>query len=94
MHARRSVSYTHLDVYKRQVRGRYLVGNVVDAETGEVLVPTTKMMDAGDAKLLETRHWVQQNIREGDRCEFNPANENERPTVMIRTVLTLSLIHI
>ncbi len=77
-----------IEKFSDRVRGRYLVGNVVDAETGEILVSTAKMMDASDAKLLETRHWVQENVREGDRCEFNPENENERPTVMIRTVLT------
>ena len=77
-----------IEKFSDRVRGRFLVGDVVDAETGEVLVSNTKMMDEGDAKIMETRHWVQQNVREGDRCEYDPANPNQRPTVMIRTVLT------
>ena len=60
---------------------------LADADTGEVLLPNTKMMDEDDAKLLETHKWVQANYREGDRCAFDPAVD-ENPTVMIRTVLT------
>ena len=77
-----------IEKFSDRVRGRFLVGDVVDAETGEVLVSNTKMMDEGDAKIMETHHWVQQNVREGDRCEYDPANPNQHPTVMIRTVLT------
>ena len=77
-----------IEKFSDRLRGRFLVGDVVDAETGEVLVPNTKMMDESDAKIMETRHWVQQNVREGDRCEYDPANADQRPTVMIRTVLT------
>ncbi|WP_298025036.1 DNA-directed RNA polymerase subunit beta' [uncultured Dysosmobacter sp.] len=76
-----------IEKFSDRLRGRFLVSDVVDAETGEVLVPATRMMDERDAKLLESRHWVQQNVREGDRCEYDPAGD-ERPTVMIRTVLT------
>ena len=77
-----------IEKFSDRLRGRFLVGDVVDAETGEVLVPNTKMMDESDAKIMETHHWVQQNVREGDRCEYDPANADQRPTVMIRTVLT------
>ena len=77
-----------IEKFSDRVRGRFLVSDVVDADTGEVLVSNTKMMDEGDAKIMETRHWVQQNVREGDRCEYDPANPDQRPTVMIRTVLT------
>ena len=64
-----------------------LVGDVVDAETGEVLIPNTKMMMEDDAALMESRAWVQKNPRQGDECRFDPAKD-EYPTVMIRTVLT------
>jgi len=72
-----------------RLRGRFLVGDVVDADTGEVLLSNDKMMDGSEDKLLESRKWVQENIRPGDRCEFDPAGSpDKKPTVMIRTVLT------
>ena len=76
-----------IEKFSDRIRGRFLVGNVVDAETGEVLLTSDRMMQESDAKILESRHWVQENFREGDRCEFDPARD-EHPTVMIRTVLT------
>ena len=76
-----------IEKFSDRVRGRYLVGDVVDAATGEVLIPNTKMMMEDDAKLMETRAWVQKNPRQGDECRFDPAKD-EYPTVMIRTVLT------
>ena len=76
-----------IEKFSDRIRGRFLVGDVVDADTGEVLLPNTKMMEENDAKLLETHKWVQANYREGDRCTFDPAVD-ENPTVMIRTVLT------
>ena len=76
-----------IEKFSDRLRGRYLVSDVVDAETGEVLLPSSRMMEEGDAKVLETRHWVQANTCEADRCEFDPARD-EQPTVMIRTVLT------
>ncbi|WP_300692580.1 DNA-directed RNA polymerase subunit beta' [uncultured Oscillibacter sp.] len=72
-----------------RLRGRFLVGDVVDADTGEVLLSNDKMMDGSEDKLLESRKWVQENVRPGDRCEFDPAGDpDKKPTVMIRTVLT------
>ena len=76
-----------IEKFSDRVRGRYLVGDVVDAETGEVLIPNTKMMMEDDAALMESRAWVQKNPRQGDECRFDPAKD-EYPTVMIRTVLT------
>nr|WP_326126725.1 DNA-directed RNA polymerase subunit beta' [uncultured Oscillibacter sp.] len=76
-----------IEKFSDRLRGRYLVGDVVDADTGEVLVPSDRMMGEADAKLLESHKWVQENVLEGDRCAFDPAKD-ERPTVMIRTVLT------
>ena len=76
-----------IEKFSDRIRGRFLVGDVVDTATGEVLVSNTKMMDVDDAKLLETHAWVQENYREGDRCTFDPATD-DHPTVMIRTVLT------
>ena len=77
-----------IEKFSDRLRGRFLVGDIVDAETGEVLVPNTKMMDEKDAKLLETRKWVQKNPRAGDECSYDPAVDESKPTVMIRTVLT------
>ena len=76
-----------IEKFSDRLRGRYLVGDVVDAETGEVLLSSSRMMREDDAKVLETRHWVQANACEEDRCEFDPAKGGQ-PTVMIRTVLT------
>ncbi|MDD3347685.1 MAG: DNA-directed RNA polymerase subunit beta' [Oscillibacter sp.] len=77
-----------IEKFSDRLRGRFLVGDVVDPETGEVLVSGSEMMDEKDAKLLETRKWVQKNYREGDNCAYDPAQENSKPVVMIRTVLT------
>jgi len=78
-----------IEKFSDRVRGRFLVGDVVDAETGEVLVSNTKMMDENDAKIMESHKWVQKNPREGDFCSFDPnAGNDSKPTVMIRTVLT------
>ena len=78
-----------IEKFSDRVRGRFLVGDVVDAETGEVLVSNTKMMDENDAKIMESHKWVQKNPREGDFCSFDPsAGDDSKPTVMIRTVLT------
>ncbi len=77
-----------IEKFSDRLRGRFLVSDAVDAETGEVLVSADKMMDEKDAKLLETRKWVQDNHREGDRCEFDPTAADAKPVVMIRTVLT------
>ena len=76
-----------IEKFSDRLRGRFLVGDVVDADTGEVLLSSTKMMDENDAKILETHKWVQANYRDGDRCTFDPAVD-EHPTVMIRTLLT------
>ncbi|MBM6851853.1 DNA-directed RNA polymerase subunit beta' [Oscillibacter valericigenes] len=76
-----------IEKFSDRIRGRFLVGDVVDADTGEVLLSNTKMMDESDARILETHKWVQANYRDGDRCTFDPAVD-EHPTVMIRTVLT------
>ena len=78
-----------IEKFSDRIRGRFLVGDVVDAETGEVLVSNTKMMDENDAKIMESHKWVQKNPREGDFCSFDPnAGDDSKPTVMIRTVLT------
>ena len=77
-----------IEKFSDRLRGRFLVGDIVDAETGEVLVPNTKMMDEKDAKILETHKWVQKNPRAGDECSYDPSVDESKPTVMIRTVLT------
>ena len=77
-----------IEKFSDRVRGRFLVSPVVDDETGEVLVPADRMMDEKDAKILESHKWTQKNYRPGDLCQFDPAEENAKPVVMIRTVLT------
>ena len=77
-----------IEKFSDRLRGRFLVSDIVDSETGEVLVSNTKMMDEKDAKILETHKWVQKNPRAGDECSYDPAVEDSKPTVMIRTVLT------
>ena len=76
-----------IEKFSDRLRGRFLVGSVVDTDTGELLIPNDRMMDESDAKILESRRWTQQNPQEGDECSFDPAVD-EKPTVMIRTVLT------
>ena len=76
-----------IEKFSDRLHGRFLVGDVVDADTGEVLLSSRQMMTSADAKILETRKWVQKNPRPEDRCAFDPAVD-EHPTVMIRTVLT------
>ena len=76
-----------IEKFSDRLRGRYLVSDVVDAKTGEVLVSSSKMMDEKDAKILEKNAWIQKNHRESDLCTFDPAVDT-LPTVMIRTVLT------
>ena len=77
-----------IEKFSDRVRGRYLVDDVLDAKTGEVLISKDKMMDEKDAEIMENTHWIQKNFREGDYCEYDPAVEGTKPTVMIRTVLT------
>ena len=76
-----------IEKFSDRVRGRFLVADAVDPETREVLVSGSKMMNEQDARILESRAWVQENPREGDRCAFDPAVD-AGPTIMIRTVLT------
>ena len=76
-----------IEKFSDRLRGRFLVGSVLDADTGEELISNERMMDENDAKILEGRHWIQKNNREGDMCSFDPA-KGGKPTVMIRTVLT------
>ena len=76
-----------IEKFSDRLRGRFLVADVVDAETGEVLLSADRMMSENDAKILQTRKWVQNTKRPEDFCSFDPAVD-ENPTVMIRTVLT------
>ncbi|MEG2176991.1 MAG: DNA-directed RNA polymerase subunit beta', partial [Oscillibacter sp.] len=77
-----------IEKFSDRVRGRFLVSDVVDPKTGEVLISCEKMMEPSDAKLMETTKWVQKNNRPGDECAFDPAVAGAQPIVMIRTVLT------
>jgi len=77
-----------IEKFSDRLRGRFLVADVVDAETGEVLLSADHMMSEKDAKILESRKWVQNNPRSGDECAYDPADVDSKPTVMIRTVLT------
>ncbi|WP_312280561.1 DNA-directed RNA polymerase subunit beta', partial [Oscillibacter sp.] len=76
-----------IEKFSDRLRGRFLVSSVLDADTGEELISSERMMDENDAKILEGRRWTQKNNREGDMCSFDP-EKGGKPTVMIRTVLT------
>ncbi|WP_369281802.1 DNA-directed RNA polymerase subunit beta' [Oscillibacter sp. GMB15532] len=76
-----------IEKFSDRLRGRFLVSSVMDADTGEELISSERMMDENDAKILEGRRWIQKNNREGDMCSFDP-EKGGKPTVMIRTVLT------
>ena len=76
-----------IEKFSDRLRGRFLVSNVYDADTGAELISSEKMMDESDAKLLETRHWVQENHREGDACTFDPTVEGSKPIVMYDSLL-------
>ena len=77
-----------IERFADRLRGRFLVGDIVDDDTGEILLSKDKMLLETDAKILETHRWTQANPRPGDVCKFDPADKEARPTVMIRTVLT------
>ena len=77
-----------IERFADRLRGRFLVGDIVDDDTGEILLSKDKMLLETDAKILETHRWTQANPRPGDVCKFDPADKDARPTVMIRTVLT------
>ena len=71
-----------------RLRGRFLVGDVFDPDTGELLISNRVMLGDAETKILETRKWVQNNPDQNDQCAFDPSVPNSRPIVMIRTVLT------
>ena len=59
-----------IEKFSDRVRGRYLVGDVVDAETGEVLIPNTKMMMEDDAALMEEHRFVYENTFSADNSMY------------------------
>ena len=77
-----------IERFADRLRGRFLVGDIVDDDTGEVLLSKDRMLLETDAKILESRRWTQANPRPEDVCKFDPSVPDARPTVMIRTVLT------
>ena len=77
-----------IERFADRLRGRYLVGDIVDDDTGEILLSRERMLLETDAKILESRRWTQANPRPEDVCKYDPADPDARPTVMIRTVLT------
>ena len=77
-----------IERFADRLRGRYLVGDIVDDDTGEILLSKDKMLLDTDAKILESHRWTQANPRPDDVCKYDPADPDARPTVMIRTVLT------
>ncbi|MBR0282437.1 MAG: DNA-directed RNA polymerase subunit beta' [Oscillibacter sp.] len=77
-----------IERFADRLRGRYLVGDIVDDDTGEILLSRKRMLLETDAKILESHRWTQANPRPDDVCKYDPADPDARPTVMIRTVLT------
>ena len=52
-----------IEKFADRIQGRYPVHDICDPQTGEVLVPNTKMMDEDDAKLLEAHGITRVEIR-------------------------------
>ena len=52
-----------IEKFSDRIQGRYPVHDICDPQTGEVLVPNTKMMDEDDAKLLEAHGITKVEIR-------------------------------
>ena len=58
-----------IEKFSDRLRGRFLVGDVVDADTGEVLLSSTKMMDENDAKKIIDAGYTEVKIRTPLNCE-------------------------
>ena len=52
-----------IEKFSDRIQGRYPVHDICDPQTGEVLVPNTKMMDEDDARLLEAHGITKVEIR-------------------------------
>ena len=52
-----------IDSFGNRIRGRYPVENIVDPETGELLFPTTHLLQPEDAKVLEAHNIHAVHIR-------------------------------
>ncbi len=73
-----------IETFGERLKGRFLTDPVVDAETGEVLIGTDRMMKSSDAALLEAHKWTQDTV-EGV-YSYDPQGD-EKPKVKIRSVL-------
>ncbi len=81
-----------IETFGERLHGRCPAEDVVDVDTGEVLLHRNDLMTNATAKLLTTHHWKQVVQGQGGNgedvvLEFDPAKD-EQPTLMIRSPLT------
>ena len=80
-----------IETFGERLHGRCPVEDVVDVETGEIILHRNDLMTSATAKVLTSRHWkqvVQSQTGSGTTTlEFDPAVD-EQPTLMIRSPLT------
>jgi len=75
-----------IEPFAERLHGRCPVEDVVDVNTGEVLLHRNDMMTSDTAKILTSHHWTQ-TVQGGETLEFNPTVDDS-PTLMIRSPLT------
>ena len=78
------VSYTHLDVYKRQVLGGFLCHPTIDA----------LIQDVGSKSTIFGLPVVKQAFTIGESTKVFSYTESVIPIILLVIVLALSLIHI
>ncbi len=75
-----------IETLGERLHGRCPVEDIVDVDTGEVLIARNDMMTSDTAKILTSHHW-KQTVQDGQVLEFDPA-EDDTPVLMIRSPLT------
>jgi DNA-directed RNA polymerase subunit beta' len=91
-----------IEKFADRLRGRYPVHDVVDTDTGEVLISSETMMMPSDSKILEGHNWKQYRVefaekakaekggaaKDEDSYYFFKKDAGALPEIEIRTVLT------
>ncbi|MEA4814870.1 MAG: DNA-directed RNA polymerase subunit beta', partial [Oscillospiraceae bacterium] len=91
-----------IEKFEDRLRGRYPVHDVIDTDTGEVLISSEAMMMPSDAKVLEGHNWKQYRTELAEKAKaekggkakaddayyFFKKDAGVMPEVEIRTVLT------
>ncbi len=66
--------------------GRYLLNDLVDEATGDVIATTDKMLDVNDAKRIE-KILNEAALKKAGKTEFSDLTDDEKPSVKIRSIL-------